>query len=222
MVDFPDKQFDRGVPEMKAIAAAAAVAALLAPAASAATYTLDFTGSGFIPDTFADNAEADLSYRAIAAGSFGNVATLGTVSFWGTGYGDLDGAAWGNPNPSIGEIRIRAVDPTMAISLDSFDLGGWSADERAEWRVFDLAWTLVATGSGIAPNFVRLSVGASGKATGGLILQWGADAWDVGIENVRYTVGPADDPSPIPLPASLPLALAGVAALAALRRNRRG
>lgn len=202
--------------------ATAIAVALLSSSASAATYTLDFTGSGGIPNTFGDNAEADLSYRAISAGSYGDKATLGAVAFWTTGYGDLTGAAYGLPLPSIGEIRIEAVDPNLAISLLGFDLGGWVRDEKAEWNVFDLAWKLIASGSGIAPELTRLSVGPSGQAKGGLILQWGADAWSVGIQDVKYSVGPFVEPSAVPLPATLPLAIVGLGALAALRRNRRG
>lgn len=200
--------------------ALAVAVAFLGSAASATTYTLDFTGGNVIPDTFADNADADLSYRAIASTAFGNQATLGTISFYFGGYGDLDGAAWGNPNPSIGEIRIEATDPTKVVSLDSFDMGGWSRDESAIWRVYDLAWTLIGSGSGIAPDRTRLSVGPSGKAKGGLIFQWGADAWDVGVENVTYSVNIPT--APIPLPATLPLALLGIGAFAAVRRSRRG
>src|SRR6056297_520787 len=178
------------------------VALALAPicsGAGAATYTLDFTGSGAVPDTFGDNAEADLSYRAIDATAYGDVATTGMLSFWGGGYGDLDGGLWGNPNPSHGEIRIEAVDPTETVSILSFDMGGWSADEVAEWRIFDLSWSLVDSGDGIAPNTGgRLSVTPGASAVGGLIFQWGADAWDVAVDNFTYRVG---DTTAVPLPA---------------------
>ena len=185
-------------------------------AASAATYTLDFTGSGGIPDSFGDNAEADLSYRGITGTGFGDVATSGGTSFWGSGYGDLNGAIWADNDGAHGEIRIAAVNPLAMVSIDSFDMGGWSANEAASWYIYDLNWTLVGSGTGIAPNTgAHLSVLSGASAIGGLIFQWGDDAWDVGVENFTYTVSS----STVPVPASVLLMGGALAGLAALRRR---
>ena len=184
--------------------------------ALAASYTLDFTGSGAVPDTFGDNSEADLSYRGITQSGYGDVATNGELRFWTTGYGDLDGAVYSNVNGSHGEVRIEAIDPSMWVTIDSFDMGGWVTDELAEWRIFDLTWNLIASGSGTAPNTgSRLSVAPNSGAQGGVIFQWGADAWDVGVENFSYTVSS----TPVPLPAPALLLIAGLAGIGALRRR---
>lgn len=181
----------------------------------AATFVLDFTGSGGVPDTYGDNGFADISYRAITHGAWGDVATTGGLSFWTTGYGDLDGAIWGNPDPSHAEIRIQALDPLALVTLNSFDMGGWIADEAAEWRLFDLAWNPLGTGTGIAPDTMRLSFAPGLSAAGGLIFQWGLDAWDVGVENFSYSVSSAA----VPLPPAGALLLGGLGLFAIRRRK---
>lgn len=193
-----------------------ALALTAASAASAATYTLDFTGGGSVPNSYGDNAEADLSYRGITGAGFGDVATFGGTSFWGSGYGDLDGAIWSDNDGAHGEIRIEALNPLATVTIDRFDMGGWVADEAAVWYIYDLSWTLVDSGSGIAPDVgSHLSAVSGVGAIGGLIFQWGNDAWDVGVENFTYTVST----STIPVPASVVLMGGALAGLAALRRR---
>ena len=230
---------------MRALALGLA-AILLGGHAQATSYVLDFTaGSQAIPQTFGDNAEVDLGYRAVQslaqnAGWGSALTATGNLNFWTTGYGDLGGAAWGGPNPSRGEIRIESTDPTDTVMLDSFDMGGWTADEPASWYIFDLAWNTLDSGTGTAPNVGgRLSVAPGVGALGGLIFQWGDNAWAVGLQNFAFTVGarttpptvvsfsqpnpdPVDPgPSVIPLPAAAPLLLSGMALLGWVRTRRR-
>ena len=77
---------------MRHLAGALAGAILLASQAGATTFQLDFTGSGTIPDTFGDTAEANLSYRGLPSLSSdptwgSGLATNSTLQFWTTGYG---------------------------------------------------------------------------------------------------------------------------------------
>jgi hypothetical protein len=213
---------------------------LAAAEAHAASYLLDFNGLGEVMSSFGDSVEADVSMRSIeslaANAAWGGAPlTAGSINFWGVGYGDLDGAAWADPNGSRGEIRIVAADPTDVVIVDGFDMGGYSADENASWYIFDLAWNLIDSGSGVAPRTGagRLSVAPGVGATGGLIFQWGDDAWDVGLQNFAFTVGrattpptlftsaPVSAPAPVPLPAAGPLLLSGIALLGWLRARRR-
>ncbi len=212
---------------MHRLVLAATLAAFAAPV-SAATYVLDFTGLGVVPDTYGDSSEADLSYRAIDATQFGNVATTNTLQYWTTGYGDLPGALWGTPNPSHGEIRIEATNASDTVTIASFLAGGWVADEALEWYVYDLSFNQLSSGTGTAPDLTSVLVSPNTSATGGLIFQWGGDAWDVGINEFTFSVG---DPNPtirvtvdapaVPLPAAGWALLTGLGGFAAMRRQAR-
>ena len=227
---------------MKLILATAAAAALLAGTASATTYVLDFTGSGAVPDDFGDNTEVDLSYRGFVASGWGpGQADSGSVKFWTTGYGDLPGAAWVSPKGARGEIRIEATTATDTVSVDSFQTAGLRGDQLLQWYVYDLAGNLLGfEDNGTAPNPGNVTVMPGLSAEGGVIFQWGEDAWDVGIQNFTFTVGapsnpatavtqsnanptPAPRPPAIPVPAAAPLLLTGAALLGAMQlRRRRG
>lgn len=220
------------------------VALLAAAQAQAASYVMDFDGLGEVPSSFGDSAEANVSFRAIqsltANPGWGNsLLTAGSISFYGVGYGDLDGAAWADSNSSRGEIRIEATNPTDTVVVDSFDMGGWIPSMSASWRIFDLTWNLIDSGSGTTPAVSgRLPFAPGAGATGGVIFQWGDDAWDIGVQNFAFTVGRATTPAtrisndppvvpnppvpaPIPLPAAAPLLLSGIALLGWLRTRRR-
>jgi len=212
----------------------------MAGTASATTYVLDFTGGGVVPNSFGDNAEVDLSYRGFVASGWGpGQADSGTVRFFTTGYGDLPGAGWTFINGARGEIRIEATAATDSVSVDSFLTAGWIGDQLLQWYVYDLAGNLLGSeDNGLAPNAGNVSVTPGLSAQGGVIFQWGEDAWDVGIQNFQFTVGQSSTPvvvsqqspnpgpqrpSVIPVPAAAPLLLTGAALLGAMRlRRRRG
>jgi hypothetical protein len=210
--------------QLKHFLMGSAIAASLPFAAHAGIHNIDFLNGATsqIEQSYGDNAEADISYRELVPlgtdPAWGDIASGPSSLFhWTTGYGDLAGAAWSGTNGGRGEIRIEALDPTQDVTLNSFDLGGWIGDQAASWYVFDGAWNELGSGTGTAPDInARLSVMPGVTSPDGiLILQWGDDAWDVGINNVNYTVGA------VPIPAALPLFLSAVG-LAGLIARRRG
>ncbi|WP_138465258.1 hypothetical protein [Poseidonocella sp. HB161398] len=186
-----------------------ALAALSAAApACAASLLLSFGGYGAIAQDHGDSALADLSYRAIGPGQ-GDLPAAGLLYGWEAGFGGLAGAVWADCAPCGGEIRIAARDPAHLVVLERFDAAGWARDEPLDWRVYDLGWGLLGQGSGTAPDSGHARIAPGISATGGLILQWGADAYDVGLQDLAYRV---DAVLPLPVPALLlPAALAALA-----------
>lgn len=208
---------------LRTLIAAAVAAACLASPAFAASFSLDFAGERFhpVPQDFGDNAWVDLSYRAIVPTGYGDVDTLSDLRHWPAGFGDLSGAVYSNGAPSHAEIRIEARAPGALVTLDGFDLGGWWADQDARWLVFDLSWTLLAEGVGIAPgDAARLSVSPGVSAVDGLILQWGENGYDVGLNDLAFSVTGLAQIAAAPVPKGAPLLAAALGLLVLGRRRR--
>ncbi len=224
---------------MRITAATFTVAFALATAgAQASTYTLVAPTSGTIASDFGSNADADISNRS-GLGSFGDVAGTDGINGWGTGYADMASAFWGRSG-SNAEFRIEATDPAKSIRLDSFLAGSYLTRGFARtYIVYDLAWTeLWSTVDFIAPTQTNAAalLAPDVSAVGGVILQWG-ESFNGGINEITFTVGDFDGdpvvigggegsgeggvrPGVIPLPASLPLLLAGLAGFGLVARRR--
>jgi hypothetical protein len=209
---------------------------LLACAASSHALTVDF-GTG--PSPTICTAAANGTGPLIACGngsylsqSYGDVAGLVDVDFsaprlaaptslrwWDLSYNNLQGVAWADSSDanSLARIVIKALDPTATVTLQSFDLGAYPSTTR------NTNINVYAIGGG-APLYTFS--GAVGNSTisatsftpnisvvGGLWLEWADSAYNVGIDNIRYTI------SAVPEPTAAVLMLAGVAGLLMLRRR---
>lgn len=192
--------------------------ALTAGMAQAAV--LDFTGNicsggpcnswDTIDQSYGDAAGVEVSYD-------GNIAAAGLqdLQYW-TSYSDLNGVAWG-VNGATAEVRLEAVG--SSITLLGFDLGSYlSTNRTSRVQIFEIGNpTALLTNDPITVGATHTSYDALNFVSNtGFLIQWGPDAYDVGIDNIAFNVG-APIPS-VPLPAS-GLLLAG--SLFGLRRLRR-
>ena len=224
-------------PCLRPLLAAAALASLLAGAPAAASTTLlDFSGNicglngnqacgngtmigqnyGDIPNVLDVIWDSD---RATAA--------AGNILHWGSGYESLLNVGYGTNGGGGVSIVFLLLEPGWQVTLNEFDIAPFSRRERnSVVRVFDLgsASPLLDTGLFSVPVGAVTSYANPGNwtSTTGLRIEFGPDAWDVGISNISFTtqeVTTTGGPAVIPLPPAGLLLLGGLMGLAALRRR---
>jgi hypothetical protein len=215
---------------------------LLASATASHALTIDFGSGPAVPTICTAAGGGTGPLIACANGSFisqsyGDVAGLVDVDYsaprqlaatslrwWDTGYNNLRGVAWADSSDanSLARIAIKAVDTTATVTLQSFDLGAYINSTRPTTvNVYAIGggtplYTFagsVGNGSVSANSFTpNISV------VGGLWLEWADSAYNVGIDNIQYTVSAV---TPVPEPETVVLMLAGLAGLSLVVRRRK-
>ncbi len=210
-----------------ALSGALVAAAPLAPAA-----VLDFSGNicsnssggacndgALISSDYGDIAGVlDVQYRNLS----GN-PTLTELRYWRNDYSDLVDVAWtdGGDAVSRAEIFLKPLDGSL-ITLNGFDLGAWPDSQiTTSFSILDGNGTLLTDSGGIItvgiqPGNFHSSFKFSGiSSASGIRIQWGPSAYNVGIDNIDFTV------SAVPLPEPVGLLGSAMVALAARRRGLR-
>jgi hypothetical protein len=212
-------------------AIASILSGLLCGPALAMTGVLDFSGNICGEDTdqacsnyarigqgYGDIAgQLDVSHRSFIAVSGDTYQPY--LKFWDAGYSDLRGVAWGGANPSgYGSEISFAPGPGLRVTLDSFDFGDYSdRSYGSQATVHDLLTGDLLWDSGsFDPGPQALGFAPAVGSAGGLILRWGPDGYDVGIDNIQFTL------APVPEPATSLLWAAGLGVMGLLARRRGG
>jgi hypothetical protein len=212
---------------------AALSAAVLVPAsASAQTVVLDFSGvicdaspgggssspvacatsgTNRIHQSVGDGPGVDVTYDD----GIGN-----SMLFWDTGYSTLVNVAYGSNTSVTPHIDLQALGGS-SITLQGFDLGSWSGSRTTSVTVLDLngGSTVFSTGPITVSTGAPTPFSFSGlSSNAGFQIRFGPDGFNVGIDNIAFTVsGP---PTAVPEPSALALALAGLVGLGIARRRR--
>ncbi len=168
-----------------------------------------------IDQSYGDIAgQVDVIYRNIAPFP-GDPGLL----FWATDYNDLVNVAWtsGNDSSSIAEIFLSPT-PGNKVTLNSFDLGAFSNTQRdSQYTILDGAMNeLFSSGTipiGIQPGNLHNTFTPNLTSHDGIRIQWGPSAFNVGIDNVDFTVMPAA----VPVPSAMLLFGTGIAGLVGWR-----
>ena len=215
---------------------AALLAAVLAPAHAA---VLDFGNRGateleFCTSTNTGNGAISTCGNGVfIAQSYGDVAgvldvrysmprfeTSFSLKWWAEFYNDLYGVLWADSSDGDSQAAIDLVPAAgRAVTLQGLDLGSYSVPARNTTLVIsDLgSGSVLYTRTGMVGeasnkattfNFSNLS------STSGLRILWQDSAYNVGIDNIRYTV------SAVPEPGAWLLMAGGLLAIGTLVRRR--
>lgn len=202
------------------------VGLLLSGSALAAdTYILDFNpSSACAPDVTTCSSNSQISQ------SYGDVTGVVDVTFidvndssrslnwWDSAYNDLIGVAWasGNDSHSHARIELKALDGKQ-VTLNSMDFGAWSYWNRLSnisVRNADTGTTLFSYAGNIGSGATIHNSFSPAASASRLWIDWYDSAYNVGIDNVNFTV------ATVPEPETYALFLAGLGILGAVARRQ--
>ena len=153
--------------------------------------------------------------------TYTDVNNARSLVWWGTQYNNLFGVAWSSGSDGDSSARIELMPLNgQVVTLSSFDLGAYAfttrgtnltiTDSLSGATLFSYAGPVgngAVSATSFAPNV---------SSANGLRINWQNSAYNVGIDNITYSV------SAVPEPASLALMLAGAGLVGAAARRRRG
>jgi len=208
-------------------------ATLLLAAGASQAYVLDFGAAGqpnCTPSSDGLGAPLGCNDLRYILQSYGDVAGVVDVNYsaprisnsltwFSSGFNDLYGVlfAEGGDTNSQGRIDIKPLNGG-AVTLTHFDLGAfYYSTIHTTVNVFEIgSSTPLFTYSGnVGSVLEHSSFDVSASSTKGLRLEWQDSAYNVGIDNVTFTV------SAVPEPSTYAMLLAGLAVCSAVARKRR-
>ncbi|OUS22101.1 hypothetical protein A9Q95_03445 [Rhodobacterales bacterium 59_46_T64] len=206
---------------MKAIFASV-LALYAATPALAETVVMTFDGVAgdytAFDDTLGDSTHVDVTNDTLYG--FGSAGVYEShLEHWTNNYSGLTDIAFPSASGRVGQLAF-GIDAGYELTFDSFDFGNYfdgSTARDASFRIYDAAWGLVWSSdvTGHTGAAVTMTPGVAITGTG--YFQWGSD-WNIGIDNFAYSV--AEITPAVPLPAGLPLLLAGLTGFGVLRRRK--
>jgi PEP-CTERM motif len=202
--------------------------------AQAVTTVLDFTGNicvgnstgacgngSDISQSYGDSAIVDVGYRNVDANT--NQTLYPALNFWASGYGDLVNVVYAGGTGRKAEITF-APTAGYEVSLLSFDAGCYNnavGCRALPYSIASISGSVFASGtvSTLHPLHGMLAVNSAYYASG-IVLQWGPDSNNGGLDNIRFDVRRIVGPA-VPEPATWAMMLAGFGIVGGAMRRRR-
>ena len=169
-----------------------------------------------IPQDYGDTADIDVSHRIVTK-STGKTIGIGLFNYKQK-YGDLSSVVYGGYDNTnyFSEIKLTAKTGRL-LSLTSFDFATFgNRTAKVPIKVFDLNGNLLNSGvySTNSPKHSTLALNTAFLP--GVVIQWGPDSYNVGLDNITYSVKSA-----APEPASWAMMVVGFGALGWTSRRQR-
>lgn len=157
------------------------------------------TLSAGIDQTFGDiPGQLDVTYTSRSAAG-NSQAAYNYLRWWGGGYSDLASVVWGGSSDSnsVGEIALIPA-PGYQVTLNAFDLGSYIGPNLpSRYTVYDSNYAALNSSAALSiDRGTHSHFTFSLTNSGGLIIQWGPSAFNVGINNVDFTVSPIQTGTP--------------------------
>lgn len=184
---------------MKQLGTTVASAILWLSATTAQAALLDFDPTVACGGLACSNfAAIDQGYGDGAGVDVQWAGTTGPAEYWSTGYTGLTDVVYAGGGSGSGPLLIDMVATSgSTITLNSFDIGDYlNLNRNTSWSIIDLGGGTLASSGIISMAGAVVNVAGSWTSTAGIRISLGPDAWDVGIDNVDFTVSGAQVPEP--------------------------
>ncbi|MBB6227542.1 hypothetical protein FHS79_001711 [Polymorphobacter multimanifer] len=218
---------------------AAGVVGAAMPAAAADMIVLDFAGNicGIagtascgngtrIGGSYGSTAQLGISYRSVTVST--GLTYTDYLEHWSGNYGNLTNVVYGGANATNyrSEITFTPISG-FEVQLLSFDAACYL--NRVSCRTMNYTLSnsggTLASASGLStmhPGHVDVSVNSAWSSSP-LLLAWGPDGYDVGLDNITLAVRAIDGGTDIvPEPASWAMLIAGFGMIGGAMRRRTG
>ncbi|MDZ7890646.1 MAG: PEP-CTERM sorting domain-containing protein [Rhodoferax sp.] len=193
------------------------VATALLFAAPVASHAVDLDFNGAVSNgvslaqTYGDGPTWDVTYRDLTTPSS---SLLG----WTTGYQGTRDVLYSGTSDANSHGRITiAPYAGYQVTLNSFDLTPYLPNNplgfSSQWAVYAAGGTPSFASVGPLTTLTTFSPALS--STTGVVIEWKTSAYDMGIDNIRFTV------TAVPEPETYALLLAGLGVVGAIARRKK-